>query len=155
MALLGPENAAGDLDWEAAGCQTLHVTGCPIEPTSVYFVETVYEDFVSPVLPVATALQPTHGKLWGDAVGFFDGVEWTPPQGAANIDDMVAAVKTFLGGELVAPVPGSPVAHLSIPDVEPGNINMVVNFADVVLLVRAFQGEAYPFGPADGDGNCP
>ncbi|MCH8147720.1 MAG: S8 family serine peptidase, partial [Planctomycetes bacterium] len=155
VALLGPESAAGDLDWEAAGCQTLHVTGCAIEPTSVYLVEAVNYDVVSLVLPVATALQPANGKFWGDVVGVFDGVQWTPPQGVANIDDAVAAIKTFSGGQVVAPVPGSPVAHVSIPDVEPGNINIVVNFADVLLLIKAFQGEPYPLGPADADGNCP
>ena len=155
VALLGPESAAGDLDWQAADCQTLHVTGCAIEPTSVYFVAAVNDNVVSPVLLVATALQPAGGKFWGDAVGNFDGIGWTPPQGVANIDDVVAAIRTFSGGQVVAPVPGSSVAHVSIPDVEPGNINTVVNFADVFLLIKAFQGQAYPFGPADGDGNCP
>ncbi|MCH9033192.1 MAG: S8 family serine peptidase, partial [Planctomycetes bacterium] len=129
VALLGPESAAGDLDWQAADCQTLHVTGCAIEPTSVYFVAAVIDNVVSPVLLVATALQPAGGKFWGDAVGNFDGIGWTPPQGVANIDDVVAAIRTFSGGQVVAPVPGSSVAHVSIPDVEPGNINTVVNFA--------------------------
>ena len=155
MALLGPESAAGDLDWEAAGCQTLHVTGCAIEPTSVYLVAAVNDDVESPVLLVPTALQPANGNFWGDIVGIFDGVEWTPPQGVLNIDDVFAVIKTFTGGPVVAPVPGSPVAHVSVSDVEPGNINTVVNIADVFQLIRAFQTEAYPFGPADGDGHCP
>ena len=88
-------------------------------------------------------------------VGFFDGFEWTAPQGMMNIDDAVVAIKTFQGGQVVAPVLGSPIAHLSVADVEPGNINTVVNFADVLILIRAFQGEVYPFGPANADGNCP
>ncbi len=44
---------------------------------------------------------------------------------------------------------------LSVSDVGPGNINTVVNFANVFILIKAFQGETYPFGPADPDGNCP
>ena len=110
---------------------------------------------MSIALTVPTALQPVGGKFWGDTVGFFDGMEWTPPQGVANITDAVVATNTFQGGQVVAPVPGSTIAHLSIADVEPGNINTVVNIADVLILIRAFQGAPYPFGPADADGNCP
>ena len=102
-----------------------------------------------------TALQPGGGKFWGDTVSIFDGVEWTPPQGASNTTDAVVANNTFQGGQVVAPVPGSTVAHLSIADVEPGNINAIVNFADVFILIKAFQGDVYTFGPADADGNCP
>ncbi|MCH7924546.1 MAG: hypothetical protein IIC51_03335 [Planctomycetes bacterium] len=40
-------------------------------------------------------------------------------------------------------------------DSESGNINTVVNFADVLILIEAFQGDVYPFGPAGADGNCP
>jgi len=38
--------------------------------------------------------------------------------------------------------------------VEPGEINTVVNFNDVFTIILAFQGEEYPFGPAEPDGNC-
>ena len=155
VALLGPEATAAEIDWNAAGCQTLHVTGCPIEPTSVYGVQSVEGVVVSAVLPVATSLQPGGGKFWGDAVGIFDGVEWTAAQGIANINDALAAIATFQCGQVVAPTPGSNCAHLSIADIEPGNINTVVNFADVLIFIKAFQGDMYPFGPADADGNCP
>jgi len=47
------------------------------------------------------------------------------------------------------------MAHLSVPDVEPANINMVVNISDVFLVILGFRGNPYPFGPADADGNCP
>ncbi len=82
---------------------------------------------------------------------------WTPPQGSTNIDDAVAAIKTFQGGAVVppGPIPPGNVAHLSVADVEPGNINTVVGFNDVLTVVLAFQGDPYPFGPADADGNCP
>ena len=82
-------------------------------------------------------------------------VEWAPPDGEANITDAFAAIQTFQGGQVVAPVPGSNIAHLSVVDVEPGNINTIVNIADVFILIRAFQGNPYPYGPADADGNCP
>ena len=155
VALLGPESTAAEIDWDAAGCQTLHVTGCPIEPTSEYEVRAVGGATESAALPVPTALQPGGGKFWGDAVGTFDGVEWTAAQGTANINDALAAIATFQCGQVVAPTPGSNCAHLSIADIEPGNINTVVNFADVLIFIKAFQGDMYPFGPADADGNCP
>ena len=155
VALLGPENTAAEIDWDDAGCLTLHVTGCPIEPTSGYEVRTVVGGNESTALTVPTALQPGSGRFWGDTVGFFDGVEWTAAQGVSNITDALVAINTWQGGQVVAPVPGSTIAHLSIADVEPGNINTVVNFADVLILIRAFQGNMYPFGPADADGNCP
>ena len=72
-----------------------------------------------------------------------------------NIDDAVMGIKTWQGGQVVAPIPGSNIAHLSVADVEPGNMNAVVNFNDVFIVILAFQGEEYPFGPADADGNCP
>ena len=155
VAFLGPESTAAEIDWDDAGCQTLHITGCPIEPTSEYDVIAVTDAATSGALSVSTALQPGGARFWGDTVGFFDGAVWTPPQGTTNISDAVAAIKTFQGGQVVAPTPGSNIAHLSVVDVEPGNINTVVNIADVFILIKAFQGEVYPFGPADADGNCP
>ena len=100
-----------------------------------------------------TAARPATGRWWGDVVGVFDGTSWTPPQGVANIDDAVVAIRTWQGGQVIAPTGN--IAHLSVPDVEPANINTVVNFADVLILIQAFQGQPYPFGPADAAGNCP
>ena len=82
-------------------------------------------------------------------------MEWTPPNLNVNIDDAVAAIKTWQGGSVVAPVPGSNIAHLSVADVDPGDLNLIVNFNDVFKVFQAFTGEMYPFGPADTDGNCP
>ena len=76
-----------------------------------------------------------------------------PPQAAVNIDDAVAAIKTWQRGQVVASV--GVVAHLSVADMEPGNINAVVNFNDVFVIVVALTGHPYPFEPADVDGHCP
>ena len=156
VALLGAAATAAELDWEAAGCETLHVSGCPIEPTSEYEVRAVIANAASSAVFVPTTLKPGP-KWWGDAVGIFDGTQWTPAQGATNIDDAVAAVKTFQGGQVLppGPIPPGNVGHLSWLDVVPGNINTVVNFDDVFMIVQAFQGSMYPFGPADADGSCP
>ena len=153
VATLGLAVGAAEIDWVAAGCLTLHVTGCPIEPTSEYEVLAMVESATSDPLVVTTAARPATGRWWGDVVGVFDGTSWTPPQGVANIDDAVVAIRTWQGGQVIAPTGN--IAHLSVPDVEPANINTVVNFADVLILIQAFQGQPYPFGPADAAGNCP
>lgn len=157
VATLGSATSAAEIDWDAAGCRTLHVTGCPIEPTSEYEVRAAASGSETAPLTVITILRPGEGRWWGDTVGIFNGVEWTAPQGTTNIDDAFVAIQTFKGGQVVppGPIPPGNVAHLFVPDVEPGNINTVVNFADVQRLIFAFQGEMYPFGPADADGNCP
>ncbi|MCH8242513.1 MAG: hypothetical protein IH897_07875 [Planctomycetes bacterium] len=105
----------------------------------------------STALSLDTILKPGD-KWWGDVVGTFTGVEWTAPQGVTNFEDVTAAIKTWQGGPIVAP--DGNVAHLSVCDVEPGDINTVVNFNDVHAIIRAFQGEAYPFGPAEPCGKC-
>ncbi len=152
VALLGSQAMAADIDWANSGCTVLHVTGCPIEPTSNYDVRAAGITVSAP-LAVPTSLQPAGGKFWGDAVNDFNGVEWTPPNGFTNINDVVMAIMTWQGGPVVAPV--GTVAHLSVADVEPGDINLVVNFNDVFAIVIAFTGAPYPFGPADVNGNCP
>ena len=80
-------------------------------------------------------------KFWGDTVGSFDGTSWSPSQGVTNIDDAVAAIKTWQSVDF-AP-------HFSITDVEPQDPNQIVNFNDVFQIVIAFQGDPYPFGCPD------
>lgn len=158
VAVLGPFTTAAELDWDAAGCQTLHITGCPIEPTSDYDVRAVFLGTASTALSVPTALRPSGGKWWGDIVGELaaPGV-WTAPDGVASFKDVQAALLTLTGGAVVppGPIPPGTVAHLSWADVGGADTNSVVNIDDVLFLVMAFQGDQYPFGPANADGNCP
>ena len=89
--------------------------------------------------------QAKPGPKWhGDAVGFFDGFIWTPPQGTVNFDDVVAAIKTFQDPNAFN------ATHVSLTDVHPNltgvQINKIVNFDDVFVLVLGFQGFEYP-GP--------
>ena len=105
-------------------------------------------------LLVSTIVKPGV-KFWGDAAGFFNGVEWTPPNLTTTFDDAVVMIKTWQGGPVVAPISGSNVAHLSVADVDPGDINLIVNFNYVFKVVQAFTGAVHPFGPADANGACP
>ena len=89
-----------------------------------------------------TTAQPDEGKFWGDTVGFFDGEQWTPPQGTINFDDVNAAVKSWQVANGAPAIPRT--------DVEPQEPNRVTNFNDVLFEIFAFQGDPYPFGcPAD------
>ena len=112
-------------------------------PTSTYAIAAIALEDVSPDMPASTQEKP--GVKWhGDAVGFFDGSTdtWTAPQGTVNIDDAVAAIKTFQNPEAFN------ATHVSVTDVHPNlsgtQINKVVNFDDVFVQILGFQGNEYP-----------
>ncbi|MCH8147885.1 MAG: right-handed parallel beta-helix repeat-containing protein [Planctomycetes bacterium] len=142
IAVVGPTRPVTPPNWDA--CPTLHLTGCPIIPTSSYDIVMIDDGEVSdPPLSVQTQAKP--GVKWyGDAVGFFD-VDtntWTAPQGTVNIDDAVAAIKTFQNPAAFN------ATHVSVTDVHPNlsgtQINKVVNFDDVFVQILGFQGREYP-----------
>jgi|GEM_PF-3121115 len=126
-------------DWPEA---VIYVTGCFISPVADYDVRATIQEigdgnwFTDP-LTLSTIDQPVP-KYWGDVVGTFNVTEWTPPQHVTNIDDAVAAIKTFQEAD------NAP--HVSITDVEPQEPNKIVNINDVFTIIRAFQGEPYPYG---------
>ncbi len=157
LATLGSAVTAAEIDWDAAGCQTLHITGCPIEPTSEYEVQAVAGGNTS-----AAAILPTQTRpglaFWADVAGENDGNGWNPPQGVTNFQDVQAIILTFkFGGGVVGPT--ATVLHLSWADLESGNINAVTNIADVQIAILAWKQTinlgAYPFGPANAEGRCP
>lgn len=121
----------------------VHVGACGIVPVAVYDIVATPDGVVfSDPLAVATILEPSP-KLWGDTVGDFAG-SWNGPNGLVNVNDFLAAVQKFQG------TAGAP--HLTWVDVHDEVPNAVINFTDVFQLLKAFQGDAYPFSlPA----NCP
>ena len=122
----------------------VHITGCEITPVAEFELRASTDGGATFLPPVSlqTTPQPEEGKFWGDTVGFFDGERWTPPQGTINFDDVNATVKSW---QVANGAPKTPRT-----DVEPQELNRVVNFNDVFTLIQAFKGETYPFGcPAD------
>ena len=93
-----------------------------------------------PPITLQTTAQPVD-KFWGDIVGFFNGVYWTPAQGVVNVDDVFATIRSFQQADGAPEIPRT--------DVHPREPNRVVNFNDVLFVVFAFQGDYYPFGCPD------
>jgi len=152
ISILGPTQPASEPNW--AACPILHLTGCPIIPTTRYRIATVTDavptsaDFVT-----ETQLLPAENKWWGDCVGFFTGSEWTGPQGVTNFDDVNACLRTFINSA------GINATHTSVTDIHPnrpdlGGVsvhpNKQVSIDDVFQFILAFQGDEYPGGDLAG-----
>ena len=119
------------------------ITGCEITPVAEFELAASTDEGQSflPSLSLRTILQPGGGLFWGDACGFFDGNEWSAPQGVTNIDDAVCVIKTFQEAEGAPGVPRT--------DMEPQEPNRLININDVLFVIFAFQGDPYPFGCPD------
>ena len=159
----------------------VHVGDCEVVPRATYGIRAVSVDTggVSDELVAATIARPGSNH-WADGVsalakyctgdwtpcpgGSVDCppgesclLQWGPPDGAANFDDVTATVFLFQS------LPG-----LTVPDTRwvdmhgnstgtPGSEgfdppNYVANFSDIQFMILAFQGRPYPFYDP---GDCP
>lgn len=110
---------------------------CEIVPVATYELSATPDEVsFGPPIVLNTIARPGL-KKWGDVVGSFDGTKWSPPQGTVNIDDAVAAIKKFQGEPTAAPM-----IWIDVVGEAP---NFVANFEDVLFLIKAFQGDDYPF----------
>lgn len=146
LAGLSPSPAAPRMWTEPV----VHVGDCGIIPDAVYevYALTENEHFSTP-LRLDTVPRPDP-KHWGDTVGGFDDEGFGPPNGIVNVNDFLAAVRAFQQSPL------SP--HVSVVDIQSVSasdpcLNRITNIADVLLLIKAFQGESYPF--TTDPGKCP
>ncbi|MCH9002077.1 MAG: hypothetical protein IIC02_05835 [Planctomycetes bacterium] len=128
-------------NWDA--CPTLHLTGCPIIPTSDYDIVAVL-DGTDSAPPLAAETQAKPGFLWhGDVVGSFDGENWSAPNGVVNAADFQAVLFTFQD-----PNAGN-ATHVSVTDVHPQffggpHNNRITSINDVLVIILGFQGREYP-----------
>lgn len=132
--------------WPAA----VHIGDCGIVPDAEYEIRAILEgadpgvlaNFSAP-LALETVARPAP-KFWGDTVGEFFFAFWTNPNGIVNFNDVTAVLQGFTSNP-VAP-------HRTWLDLHDQGTNYLINFADIQLAIKAFQGELYPYAePA----SCP
>lgn len=121
-------------DWTTVG--TVHITGAEMIPSSTYELRFVPQD---PNLPSCSRIFQT--ARWGDIDAPFNPPSATPQPDAL---DVVALVNKFRG---VASAPGKSRA-VNQPNVP--NVLSDLNALDIVAVVDAIVGKAYPFS-----GPCP
>ena len=91
----------------------------------------------------------------GEWCGFTCGVQWPPPDGVINFQDISCAVATYSGGMSGTTPTDKPNVDLhgsgtGNADVDPPNY--LINFDDIGWAVKAFAGYPYPF---EDPGDCP
>ena len=91
-------------------------------------------------------------ELTGEFCGTTCILQWPPPDGFVNFQDISAAVFTFAGLPTVTPtdVPNIDLHGGTDPSSDPPNY--LVNFNDIGLMVQAFAGWPYPYSDP---GDCP
>ena len=128
----------------------IHAGDCEIVPRASYEVRATdgMGSEGSPLI-VPTIAKPGT-KEWADTVGSLQGGAWTCPDGVVNANDFVAPLQKFQD------LPTAP--HVSLVDVGTVSatdpcVNKIGSFADVFLIIKGFQGEAY--GATTDPASCP
>lgn len=128
------------------------VGDCEIVPAATYTIRATADGavFTDPLMVKTTPTPSSNNKLWGDVAGAISFGEWSQPDGFANVQDILA-VLAYITSAAVKPT--FQQANLqSISSVDPC-LNNFVNTADVLILVKAVAGDAYPF--TTDPANCP
>ncbi|MBI4717920.1 MAG: PQQ-dependent sugar dehydrogenase [Planctomycetes bacterium] len=120
----------------------VHVGDCEVIPVASFELRASPNGVVFTVPLVVNTIAEPLPKHWGDTVGDVQSGAWTAPNGVVNVNDFVAVLQKFL--ELAT------APHLTVADVQGVSstdpcLNRTANIADVFLLIKAFQGNAYPF----------
>lgn len=126
-------------DWSAFG--TIQVRHTLIVPGGTYRVQAVNES-CDASLPAnfSTPLDLTTSR-WGDILGAYSVVGWKPPDGSVDITiDVTGLLDKFKN------LAGAPSKVRC--DLEPSELDFVINFSDVTFCLDAFKGEGFPFVPA-------
>ncbi|MBI4719132.1 MAG: hypothetical protein HY763_15130 [Planctomycetes bacterium] len=129
----------------------VHVGDCEIMPDATYEVQSTQDGITySAPLAVPTAARPAP-LWWGDVVGYMDPYQnqWTEANGVVNMNDLIAEIHGF---QRWADAPHVTVLDLAAVGSASACLNRIVNFTDVFLVIKAFQGEAYPFYVCSANG---
>jgi parallel beta-helix repeat protein/predicted outer membrane repeat protein len=133
--LLGSTDPADDV---------FHVVGAEIIPSSTYGIETVAYSCLGheeTCAQISCAVEFTTAR-WGDVEAVYQTP--APPLTQPDAIDLAQVVNKF-GGKVGAPVKGRAQLQPNLPE-----LNTDVNALDIVAVVDAIKGKAYPF-----PGPCP
>ena len=120
----------------------VHVGGCGVMPAGTFEIRAQSPGGLpTPAITVQTVAQPLP-KSWGDVTGGFSGTAWTAPNGIMNITDILAELATIQGGPSAPHPSRTDLQSISITD---SCVNRLVNAADVLMSVKAAQGDVFPF----------
>ncbi len=126
-------------DWTES---VVHVGGCGVMPAGTFEIRAQSPGGLpTPALTFQTVAQP-FPKSWGDVTGGFSGTAWTAPNGIMNITDILAELATIQGGPSAPHPSRTDLQSISITD---SCVNRLVNAADVLMSVKAAQGDVFPF----------
>lgn len=120
----------------------VYLRGCAVMPARDYTISSTLDGTVFSQPSLVRSVDRPSPKHWGDTAGsLVDGV-WTEPNGVANINDVIASLHRIQNGS--ASLHLTRVDVLAISSTDPC-VNGIVNTADVLMLVKAVQGNVYPF----------
>jgi len=116
---------------------SVNVSDCEIVPVATYELRATggFNLFSDP-FTIPTIDQPGE-KLWGDVVGSNAFGSWDGPEGVVNFGDVQATILVFQQDENAPP--------RFWTDVAPQDTNFTTNIEDALWVIKAFQGDPYPF----------
>ena len=122
-------------------------------PGSEYEIQVV--DCHAPVAPFCQENESFYSdpltlrtSIYGDIIGNCTVTPCTPPGGPpVNVDDILAVLEVF------SSVPGA--IRKGRADLEPRDLDRVINITDALEVIRAFSGLPYPFVPPSVSDPCP
>ena len=131
----------------------IHIADCEIVPVATYKIEAIQNSVSVGEEVFTTVGKPGAGKHWGDVAGLLVDGAWTPPNGFANVQDIVCMVGFFNNSG------GGTSAHRSWVDVtgpSDGTPNVLVTVGDIQAVVKGVNGETFlgSMGFVD-PGDCP
>jgi hypothetical protein len=117
-------------DW-SRDSDVIYVTDALITPQSFYAVVAATPSSVSSVLTLRTVSRR------GDVAGPSDGIQYGPPDGEVNQDDIFGLYARYRND------PGAP--SIAQCDLWPERPDHMVDFADITFVLDTLWGEPYPF----------
>jgi hypothetical protein len=129
-------------DWNTLGA--VYVISEFVVPGATYSVQSIDESCQTGIEDNFSAALTLTTSLWGDVVQDCTPRPESPclpPDGSVDITTDVVGVLDKFSNVATAPLKAR-------ADLEPGDLDLIINITDVTMCVDAFRGEPYPFVPS-------